>query len=325
MTTTETRIDTRKKSVTTPIKVVVLDTCVLRGWVLGQLPEMDDVARLRPPMAIGAITGLELALQLVEKRIPWDKWCSWRERHGDCLSAARPVIQVADDLTMRRASAHARKLATDRDTADAAAIWFRLRGAKTPADIETPALSLNRSGRVIRATFSRTNLAKIIRDEREHWATFVLENARSTRNIAIIQAAVEEHLKAGGAIGEDDRALLDFVDRALVKKGMPTLAGISSMAFVGDDVTERLDAYSRVTARFIFLAVRSKTPYKPEKPNNNDGLDVRQLMVLAVRGAVLCTLDGPLVAAVRDSKSPQLASLLSPTQLLDRLRAERAG
>lgn len=303
-------------------RCIVLDTCAIRSVVEGdeRAKPLSALVHRGIRASLGEVTVIELLHQLHTGRIAWERWRAAMPLVSGIIDDTKPVVQPAAHVAVRRPAARARQLASMNASAKPVAVWSRLRDARTLEELAEPFGTTSAFGTTLTVSLNRDHAERIIGQQRERWAEFVEGVGPNVARIREVQRAVKSARSQGARLSDSDQAYLGAVERELVADGRPHLAGITRAAF--HDADERLDAYSRVSARR--LEEHSHRRYNPRGKKRNDGLDVLQLILLAVP-AVLCTTDDKLIGLVLSIGSHQAGDVLTPAQLVRRLAAGDAA
>ncbi|MBV9421208.1 MAG: hypothetical protein JO348_15680, partial [Alphaproteobacteria bacterium] len=123
------------------------------------------------------------------------------------------------------------------------------------------------------------------------------------------------------ALASERQRWIDYIDKmkTLLPKDQANEATILKMMqqnfgnepFNSPGIAEKLDAVSRLIARFVFMAVAGKLPYDPTtRKRRGDAFDINLLFYVPLP-AVIVTNDNPLVENLKMTKAPTARQLLT--------------
>lgn len=300
---------------------IALDTCAVRSLVHGdeRARPLLDLDGLGVRVALGEVTVIELLAQLHHGQVDWHSWRATVPALARLVDAAEPVLQPAGHVSLRRPGARRRQLATLGTSAPPRAIWTRMLSSSSVDDLAEPFETTGASGTPLTVTLDRIRADQLLAAQRERWAAFVEELGPTVARIGEVQRAIKKERSRGLRPAPRDEEFLRMVDEQVIVDGRPHLHGIMGRTF-GGEPDRHLDAYRRVTARR--LEERARGRYNPRRHGRNDGLDVLQLVLLAIP-AILCTTDETLIRVVASTGSTQASMVVTPVALRERLSAVR--
>lgn len=300
---------------------IALDTCAVRSLVEGddRARPLLDLGGLGVRVALGEVTVIELLAQLHEGQLDWGRWRAAAPVLARIVDEQEPVLQPAAHIVPRRHRGRRRQRASLGASATPRAVWSKMIASVTVDDLAEPFETTSATGAQLSVALDRVRANELVAAQRQRWATFVEVLGPSVARIGEVQRGLRAAQARGLQLQPHAEKTMHAVDAELMVDGRPHLKGIMGHTFKGEPETY-LDAYRRVTARR--LEERARGRYNPRRHGRNDGLDVLQLMVLAVP-ALLCTTDEKLIRIVASTGSAQAPMVVTPTMLIEQLRGER--
>lgn len=278
---------------------IVLDTCTIRNHLHGTGQRLDFSAikssaeQLRFSLAGG--TGFELLEQLTEGRLAWSEWSN--------ISGITPILDDRWPL-----------LPTGRQLA-------ALAGTQTDITIDVEA-----ERRHLRACWRLQTVARSNDDlvTKGGW----YEGADGQKYSIRLQLP---NLTTTGS--QQRQSWMDYIDHiqtlapqlgftSLDEASLLALMKSNPNAYPSDppDFGDRLDAVSRMIARLVSQALKSKDAYNPtSEKRRGDALDISLLFYVPLPG-VICTADEKFVNRLRDTDAPHAKQVVAVEELNDLIR-----
>jgi hypothetical protein len=283
---------------------IVLDTNVIRHLGAGELDATVFASLERPGFSVhlSDAAATELIAALCSERFPWDQWVSARSTLQSTLCSAEPILLGNQQGLQLVGVPVARKRSPeelDSDKRRLMAAWHHLCDVSSLDELLSVQRSVPPEGAI---AFDSDLVAKVVAKEHRDWSTSV-DGFRN--NLLETVPHVREVLPPRGdsieAINICIAAAKPELDADFEEPGTPP--------------SVRMDAFLRVCAMFFLRRLRLKETYDPVK-RANDLFDLDLLKYLSFP-AVVCTSDGPLIAAVERAGSWQRRWIVRPGELAD--------
>jgi hypothetical protein len=271
-----------------------LDTCTIRNHLHGTGQRLDFAAikssteQLRLSVAGGA--GFELLEQLIEGRLPWSVWSN--------ISTITPLLDDRWPL-----------LPTGRQLA-------ALAGTQTDITID-----VEKERRCLRACWRLQSVARSNDDIINKGGWF--DGADGNRYAIHLQ--MPGLTSTGAAERQSWIDYIDHIQKLLSKLGLASLDEDSIVALMksnpnaypGDppDFHKRLDAVSRMIARFVSESLKARTPYNPTSDKRRGDVFDISLLFYVPLPSVVCTADEKFVNRLRDTGAPHAAQIVTVDEL----------
>lgn len=267
---------------------VALDTNIIRDAIQGDPVTLRRLHDLSGQFlySIPELAVLELALQLLEGRIPWNSWTERRSLISKTLDPFRPVVDGKSSIRVRRPAARRAAYRSHFREVPASSFWQYLVQVREHALLQEPFDSTDPLGAPMQAKLDADRLRKIIEDSRAGWNEFIV-----TTRQAFANASNELEGLGLDALSVAQRNVLNRL--------------YFGHAYHADN--SRLDAYLETTIRLARLS-EAKNAYNP-LAHINDALDLNMLIVLQDVDLLITSdrrLAHHVAAAMPERKSPVL-------------------
>ncbi|MGA7500832.1 MAG: DUF2934 domain-containing protein [Isosphaeraceae bacterium] len=270
----------------------VLDTCTVRNHTDDINPKITlDLVRERRDlvrMSLPASAFVELTRQLAEGDLPFTRWKERIPGLGGVLDPRWPCLPNGRQLAWLAGTQTIKPIENIEDESrHMRACWHHLLEVK-PEELgkcQVVYRVSNGSLRSIRLDYQR--LKQTIAGERQDWIDYIRK--------------MRAELPTRGIAATDERALA-----ALMR------ADFGNDPLDAPGLGEKLDAASRMMARFVARSLPSKMPaYNPEsEKRRGDAFDVNLLFYVPLP-AVIVTGDGRFVRGLRETGAPHARQVLT--------------
>jgi hypothetical protein len=278
---------------------ILLDTNIVRNIIHGDKDAIDleELARVKRkhPVSIGNAAIAELAAALFRGSIPFEDWSTKVMHIDSVLDIDFPVAPGGKELSALWGGHTSTGLDLAETRAHHRATWRLIREARTRTDLEKGVEFVGPTGRRYLIRVDQATYESAFTEEGKRWSEWF------ERTIKILK----EEASQGTEISE--RFLIQIQKSDLIK----------DMGFAD---AEKLDLVVRVLAKRLVQGIKPKDPYKARN-SHNEPLDLDLLYGLPLP-AWVCTSDTRLLHLARSTGSADASNVMSPRELLDRLRGQ---
>ncbi len=279
---------------------VVLDTCTVRNHIHSHSPAIDLVLihqkRNQVRLSLSASAFVEVTAQVTEGRILYADWETRVPAFHAVLDPRWPCLPSGKQLAWLAGTQVAEPINVEDESRHMRAYWHHLLTV-APQEIGRAKVRYRLSDgswREIRLHFD--NLEQAIKEQRKDWIDYLRK----------MQGELPEH--GLGARSED--AILTL---------MRSNFGTDPLDAPG--VAEKLDAVSRMIARFVAMSLAKREPYNPESEGRRgDTFDLNLLFYLPLP-AVIVSGDKRFVRGLRGTGAPHARQVL----MIDEFNAHLAN
>ena len=278
---------------------ILLDTNVLGNHIDGT-PPLIDLPVVRQRLWKYRISLADSTAEFVEGLVQADLLSRWHLHVSEIdaiLDRRWPILPGGKELAALSG------LQTDL-TIDVAnsqhyyqAVWRLLRDAKSVADLEAGTQFPDSTGKcfAIKVDFSRVRGE--LDKERGRWSGYV-ERKR------------DEFRTKGIKTGDYDRILAEIT------------ADFGAQPTDPPEFAEKVDAVSRMVARFLALALPKRDAYNPKSDKRRGDVFDLSLLYAVPLPAVICTSDGPFVERLRQCNAPHVKQVVTVEEFNGHVRAD---